>query len=323
MTQRLERRLAVLLPNRLELIGLRSCHNSCLWIGTSVPLTYGHEATYSYFMTAPLRVDTHAHVFLRSMPLAAARRYAPDFDATSNEYLGLLDAHGCTHGVLVQPSFLGFDNSYLLNVLRRHPQRLRGVVMLEPTTPEQELAALAAAGVVGVRLNLVGQPLPDLRLPVWQAFLQRIRALDWHLELHRRAADLSPLIKAAALTGCRIVVDHFGRPDPEQASADPGFAALLRHADSGQLWVKLSAAYRNAHDQPESDAGAARECARQLLAAFGPQRLVWGSDWPHTQHQHLATYGASLAALTDWVPDATQRRQILGATAAELFHIFH
>lgn len=272
-------------------------------------------------MTAPLLVDTHAHVFLRQMPLAAARRYAPDFDAPPGEYLDLLDAHGATHGVLVQPSFLGLDNSYLLSVLRQHPQRLRGVVMLAPETTESELAALAAQGVVGVRLNLVGQPLPDLTLPVWQAFLARIRALDWHLELHRRAADLAPLISAAARSGCRVVIDHFGRPDAVQASADPGFAALLRQADSGQVWVKLSAAYRNAGDQPRADAAAARECARQLLAAFGPQRLVWGSDWPHTQHRHLATYGASLAALTDWVPDAAQRRQILGATAAELFRI--
>lgn len=298
--------------------GAAVCHNGSLWIGNTRPLTDGAAHPYSGAMTAALLVDTHAHVFLRQMPLAAARRYAPDFDATPSEYLGLLDAHGCTHGVLVQPSFLGVDNSYLLDVLRQHPQRLRGVVMLEPTASEQELAALAAQGVVGVRLNLVGQALPDLTLPVWQAFLGRIKALDWHLELHRSAADLSPLIDAAARTGCRVVVDHFGRPDAGKGSADPGFAALLGHADSDRVWVKLSAAYRN--HPPGADDGAARECARQLLAAFGPQRLVWGSDWPHTQHQHLATYGASLAALTDWVPDAAQRRQILGATAAELFH---
>lgn len=272
-------------------------------------------------MTAALTVDAHAHVFMRHMPLAAARRYAPEFDAGPAQYLDLLDTHGITHGVLVQPSFLGHDNSYLLQTLRQWPRRLRGVVMLEPGTTEAELAALAAGGVTGVRLNLVGQPLPDLARPSWQAFLARIRALDWHLELHREAADLPALLSAAARSGCRIVVDHFGRPDPVQAHADAGFTALLRHADTGRVWVKLSAAYRNARGNPALDAPAARECARQLLAAFGPQRLVWGSDWPHTQHQHLADYRASLAALADWVPDAAQRRQILGATAAELFQL--
>ncbi|MBS0506837.1 MAG: amidohydrolase family protein [Proteobacteria bacterium] len=281
---------------------------------------------------APMVVDGHAHVFLKDLPLAGTRRYAPGHDATPAHYLGLLDAHGVTHGVLVQPSFLGTDNSYLLSVLHAHAQRLRGVVMLDPATDEAQLAALNAAGVVGVRLNLMGQPLPDLDAPQWQGFLARLAALDWHLELHRQAADLPPLLDAALRAGCRIVVDHFGRPDAAQTYADPGLAALLRRAASGRIWVKLSAAYRNglgaqvtvAQRTPallQADADAARACAGRLLAAFGPERLVWGSDWPHTQHEQLTDYGASLAALADWVPHAAQRARILGATAAELFHL--
>ena len=128
------------------------------------------------------------------------------------------------------------------------------------------------------------------------------------------------------------MVDHFGRPDAQQASADPGVSALLRRAASGRVWVKLSAAYRNARGAQvaaaertpallQADAHAVRECTGRLLAAFGPERLVWGSDWPHTQHQHLSDYTSNLAALADWVPDIAQRTRILGATAAELFHI--
>ena len=280
----------------------------------------------------PITVDSHAHVFLRNLPLAASHRHAPEADATLAAYLDLLDAHGITHGVLVQPSFLGCDNRFMLDAMRSCPARLRGVVMLPPTTGEAELAELAAQGVVGVRLNLVGLPLPDLGQPLWQGFLARLKALDWHLELHRGAADLPPLLDAALRSGCRIVVDHFGRPDAGLAAADPGFAELLQRAGSGRIWVKLSAAYRNgrAAQAPAAgrsaallaaDAAAARACARQLLAAFGAERLVWGSDWPHTQHQDMTDYGRSLAALSDWVPDAAQRNRILGATAAELFHI--
>ncbi|WP_370678840.1 amidohydrolase [Comamonas sp. GB3 AK4-5] len=279
-----------------------------------------------------LVIDSHAHVFLQNMPLAATRRHAPEFDATLEAYLALLDRHAVTHGVLVQPSFLGTDNRFMLDAMRRHPQRLRSVVMLDPTTDETQLAALNAQGVVGVRLNLVGLPLPDLNHAEWQTFLCRLKALDWHLELHRGAADLMPLLDAALHTGCRIVVDHFGRPDTQLAQHDPGFAQLLRRAASGRIWVKLSAAYRNAQSAQrpaaertpalrESDAQAARACAQQLLAAFGPERLVWGSDWPHTQHQDLIDYGSSLALLADWVPDAQQRSLILGKTAAELFKI--
>lgn len=280
----------------------------------------------------PITVDSHAHVFLRDLPLVAARRHAPESDATLPDYLGLLDAHGLTHGVLVQPSFLGTDNRFMLEALRSYPKRLRGVVMLGPATDEQELAALDALGVVGVRLNLVGLPLPNLNEPPWQVFLARLKALNWHLELHRGAADLPPLLDAALRTGCRIVVDHFGRPDAGLASADPGFAALLQRAATGRIWVKLSAAYRNGRTAQlpadartpallAADAAATRICARQLLATFGAERLVWGSDWPHTQHRELVDYGHSLSVLADWVPDADARSRILGATAAELFKI--
>lgn len=279
-----------------------------------------------------LVVDSHAHVFLRDMPLAATRRHAPEFDATLDEYLALLDAHGITHGVLVQPSFLGTDNAFMLEAMRQLPGRLRSVVMLDPTTDAAALAALDAQGVVGVRLNLMGLPLPDLSAPLWQAFLGRLRDLDWHLELHRSAVDLPQLLEPALRTGCRIVVDHFGRPDPALGALDPGFARLLRYADSGRVWVKLSAAYRHARCAAltaaqrtpallQADEDTARQCAHQLLAAFGPERLVWASDWPHTQHRELVDFRRSRALLDDWVPEAAQRRQILGDTAAQLFKI--
>lgn len=283
-------------------------------------------------IATPMAVDTHAHVFLQGLPLAAAHRHAPESDATLAEYRALLDTHGITHGVLVQPSFLGTDNRFMLDAIRTCPDRLRGVVMLDPAISEPELAALDAQGVVGVRLNLVGLPLPDLRQPHWQSFLARLKALDWHLELHRGASDLPQLLDAALCARCRIVVDHFGRPAAGLADNDPGFAALLQRADTGRIWVKLSAAYRNggsAHLQTsertpallEADARAARKCAHQLLAAFGAERLVWGSDWPHTQHRELADYGRSLSVLADWVPATAERDRILGATAAELFKI--
>ena len=280
--------------------------------------------------TARMVVDSHAHVFLKGLPLASVHRHAPQFDATLEQYIALLDAHGASHAVLVQPSFFGTDNSFMLQAMRAWPHRLRSVVMLDPSTSEQELAQLDAQGVVGVRLNLVGLPMPDLREPQWQAFLSRIAAFDWHLELHRQSADLPTLIDAALQTGVRIVIDHFGRPNAVLGAQDPGFQHLLARADSGHIWVKLSAAYRNSQSalNPAAqrapalhtkDAANARECAAQLLSAFGPERLVWGSDWPHTQHQDLVDYGSSLAVLNDWVTRAEQREQILGSTPAELF----
>ncbi len=277
-------------------------------------------------------VDCHAHVFERGLPLTARRRHAPDHDARLDDYLALLDAHGLSHGVLVQPSFLGIDNHYLLDAVAGEPRRLRAVAVVDRSVDEAELARLDARGTVGARLNLVGTDLPDLAEPAWQAWLDRLRTLDWHVELHRQARDLPMLLEAALRSGCRVVVDHFGRPDPQGGAADPGFAALLRAADSGRVWVKLSAAYRNgrtARAAPtertpalaEHDADDARDCASALLRAFGPERLIWGSDWPHTQHRDLADFTTGRTVLDSWVPDAGARRQILVETPAELFHL--
>ncbi len=267
--------------------------------------------------TAITAIDTHAHLFVRGLPLAATRRHAPDYDATLDAYASNLRGHGLSQGVLVQPSFLGTDNRWLAAVAHRYPRRFRGVAVVAPETGEAELEALAASGIVGARLNLIGLPLPDLRGGPWPGFLARIDALGWHLEIHRAAADVPALIDAL-LPRCRaIVIDHFGRPDPAAGAADPGFRGLLERAGSKRVWVKLSAAYRSVRDGDGEALGV--ELAADLLAAFGPQRLVWGSDWPHTEHRERVDYAAASRALRRWVPDAQQRRTILVDSARELF----
>jgi predicted TIM-barrel fold metal-dependent hydrolase len=260
-------------------------------------------------------IDGHAHVFRCGLPLAPVHRHAPDYDALLADYLALLDAHAVSHAVLVQPSFLGTDNRFLLDALRACPERLRGVVIVEPTIGEDELATLDRQGVRGIRLNLVGLPIPDLAGAQWRRLFERVRVLDWHVELHRESRDL-PLAGQAILdAGCKLVVDHFGRPGSAPGD-DEGFAWLLQSAWSGRAWVKLSAAYRNWPDQRGNAACAA---AQALLQALGADRLLWGSDWPHTQHQDLADYGSTQAALAEWVPDASARRRILVDTPAALF----
>jgi predicted TIM-barrel fold metal-dependent hydrolase len=259
-------------------------------------------------------IDSHAHVFVRSLPLAARRRHAPDYDATLAEYLALLDAHGVSHGVLVQPSFLGTDNSFMLDAIRAHPQRLRGVAVVEPDADDDELHTLAEGGIVGIRLNLIGLPIPDYTRGTWQRLFERVRALDWHVELHCELRELARAGQAVLDTGCKLVVDHFGRPD---AAGNEGLDWLLNSAHSGRTWVKLSAAYRN---WPDARSPSAFEAAQALLRSFGAARLVWGSDWPHTQHRSVANYTAAHDALGEWVPDAAARRCILIDTPARLFH---
>src|SRR5690348_9421141 len=128
--------------------------------------------------SAPITgIDSHAHVFSRELNLAAARRYTPGYDATLVQYLKHLQTHGLSHGVLVQPSFLGTDNSYLLAALRQAPAKLRGVVVLERDVSRDTLNDMARLGVVGVRLNLMGKSLPDFRDAAWNDFFGHIAEL--------------------------------------------------------------------------------------------------------------------------------------------------
>ncbi|CAB3844046.1 amidohydrolase family protein [Achromobacter mucicolens] len=271
-------------------------------------------------MPSPLpgaAVDTHAHVFHQGLALADTRRHTPDYDATLAEYLDLLDAHGMRHGVLVQPSFLGTDNSHLVQALRAAPARLRGVAVVAQDIADTELQDLAGAGVVGIRLNLVGLDSPALQTPAWQSLLARVNALGWHVEIHLQAARLDGVMPALLAADCRIVVDHFGRPDPALGVSDPGFQYLLRQADSGRVWVKLAAPYRNWG--AAACAASGRLATQQLLDAYTPERLMWGSDWPHTEHRHLASYAAATQWLDAWIDDPAQRRAVLADTPLQLF----
>jgi predicted TIM-barrel fold metal-dependent hydrolase len=282
--------------------------------------TQAPTVTDQWYNTGDKRItaiDAHAHVFVRGLPLAQQRRHAPDYDATLDAYAGHLLSNGVSHAVLVQPSFLGTDNSFFLDVVKRYPRRFRGVAVVDCAVTDSELALLDRTGVVGIRLNLIGLKLPHLTAPDWQRLFARVNALGWHVEVHREAVDLHAVVGPLLEQGCTVVVDHFGRPDPHTAAGDPGFKYLLSVGATGRVWVKLSAAYRSAVNDDGTALG--MSLASQILDAYTPDRLVWGSDWPHTQHQHIVDYDAARRALDQWVPDGAQRESILTSSARTLY----
>ena len=267
---------------------------------------------------APMSVDTHAHVFLHTLPMVSDRRYTPDYDADISKYLSMLDKERCTHGVIIQPSFLGTNNSYLLSALAQHPDRLRGIVVLDVETPRSQLEDFAKRGVVGIRLNLIGEPDPHLSSIAWRKHLEDIGRLGWQVEIQAEAARLHSFLPTLQSMGVATVVDHFGRPDKRLGVQDPGFTNLLKAAGKGKLYVKLSAPYRLG--EGERGYQVAQQASTLLLKAFGPQRLIWGSDWPHTEFESIApdpVHGRRL--LNSWVQDEAARQTILADTAAELF----
>lgn len=245
------------------------------------------------------------------------RRAPSGYDALPEDYLRLLDENGVARGVLVQPSFLGTDNSYLVDALRRYPDRLRGIAVVSPNARGVLFDELRSAGVMGIRLNLVGLPIPDFSTPPWPALLKEVESRDWQVEVHREARDLPQIVGPLLEAGVNVVVDHFGRPDPKLGVDDPGFRYLLSTGSSRRVWVKLSGAYRNgAAGRGEAIAVAATPLLRN---SFGAERLMWGSDWPHTLFEKTVDYAATRSALDTWVADPRDRQVILFETPAKLF----
>jgi predicted TIM-barrel fold metal-dependent hydrolase len=247
-------------------------------------------------------IDTHVHVFRKGEGLVASRRYTPDADALPETLLAAMDAAGVAMAILVQPSFLGEENGFLLAAIAEQPNRFRGIAVVPSDLSEAGLVELRQRGILGIRLNLIGKPVED--------FAERYRRLIEALAAQRMVLQIQAegeqwLTIAPVLAACRgtVLIDHFGRTMPGDASG--GFEALLAAATANEgIWFKLSAPYRLAP-------GVALACAEQLLARLGSHRLVWGSDWPATQFEGQHVYADTLRWLAEWVPDPDTRAGIL------------
>ena len=265
-------------------------------------------------MSAPVTaVDCHAHVMLRDLPLAAERHSSPKRDVTVEEFIGVLDRHAISHGVLTAPSFYGTDNSFLLRSLAAYPDRLRGTAIVSPDIDEASLVDMDRRGVVGIRLNWFNrETLPDVESASYRALFAKLQKLDWQVEIYIEGHKLASLLPAIRAHGVKCVVDHFGAPDAALGVDDPGFVESLRGVSAGDTWVKLSAPYRQ---------GGA-DCQRYvdaLLDAGGPEQLVWASDFPFISHEATIDYPMCVRWIEEWVPDDRTRKIVLADTPAKLF----
>jgi predicted TIM-barrel fold metal-dependent hydrolase len=256
-------------------------------------------------------IDTHAHAFLTTLPMDPARRYTPARDCSVEDYLSVIAGADIGAGVLVQPSFLGTDNSYLLEALGQHPDRLRGIAVVDPWVGDSDLELMDQAGVVGIRFNMIGRDIGELAAADVRALVSRIDDLGWQVEVQCRGADIPRVFRAMESFGGPLVIDHFGLPDANAGVRDLGFRALLAEGSSGRTFVKVSAGYRSKGLDVAS-------CAGALLAVLGPRRLVWGSDWPFTQFEKTVGFAAVVNEFRRWIPDR-EARDIMDATALGLF----
>lgn len=252
--------------------------------------------------------DCHAHVYDRLVPVRGAR-YVPEIIAPLNDWLALQRQHGLTGGVIVQVSFLGEDNSQLLEALSGLDRsRFAGIAVFGPDISDAALRALAEANVRGVRWNLVaGAQLPDLSSAAISRFAGRLRECGMHIELQLESDRLAAMLPDLARLKLPVVIDHMGLPHSVRAVDEPWLRGLQELHAREHLFVKLSAPYRGV-----SDPRAHIDCLTSLLPS---ERFLWGSDWPHTRFEVKATYAGLLKELTDRIDDATAAAALYGLCA--------
>ncbi len=274
--------------------------------------------------TDPPIVDTHAHIFTRDMPTAATAWLTPEYSFTAEQYLEVLDQHGVHFGVIAGISIYGLYNDYMIEELRKH-KRLRGTANVSTTTDRYTLERMKADGIVGVRLQLTRRrELPDLRSEEYRLLFRRLADLDMHVQAIVEGPHWPQVLPPLEASGVKIVIDHFGHPDPQAGVNCAGFQALLRCVERGRTWVKLSGGYRLTWapgGQARRDAASvvlARDLAQALVRNAGVERLLWGSDCPFVGYEPSMSFGATVAELEDWIPDARQRRK-LSDTALKLY----
>jgi 2-pyrone-4,6-dicarboxylate lactonase len=262
-------------------------------------------------------VDAHCHIYgdEQRYPYAPDTWYLPP-QVSVQDYLDVLATLGVQRAVFVHAAVYS-DHSLILDTMAAHPGRFRGVAQLRESVTDAELAQLHAGGVRGFRANLVSGN--GMKLEGAQRLARRVAQYGWHVQFLIDCEALPQMDALFADFPLNVVIDHMGRPDTALGVEAPGFQALLRLLRGGRAWCKLSAPYRTARVQPGySDID---PFARALVAA-APDRLVWGSDWPHVnmeQGKPMPSDGALLDKLADWAPDEATRRKILVVNPERLY----
>jgi len=276
------------------------------------------------FALPPLACDSHAHVCgpADRYPYWPGRIYTPP-DALASDYRRLLDALGIERGVVVQPSFYAADNRALLAALASDPVRLRGVAVVEPDIADAELERMHAAGVRGVRCNIVDLKEGKGRLPLemLERLAAKVRPFGWHLEFLLHVDEFPDLDRLLDGFPVDVVFGHLGYMKTEKGVGTPGYQALLRLLRGGRAWVKLTGPYRISSGLfPYADVPP----LAQLLVETAPDRIVWGSDWPHVAlpgaiKGAMPNDGDMCGLLSSWVPDEGARHKVLVDNPAKLY----
>jgi 2-pyrone-4,6-dicarboxylate lactonase len=262
------------------------------------------------FKLPPGAVDAHCHVFGpgAEFPFAPERKYTP-CDASKNQLFALRDHLGFSRNVIVQATCHGTDNSAMIDACKASGGRARGIASVRRSISDNELQQMHAAGVRGVRFNFVKRLVDFTPKDELLEIATRIAPLGWQVVIYFEAVDLPELWDFFTALPTIVVVDHMGRPDVSKAVAGPEFELFVRFMrEHDNVWSKVSCPERLSlcgpralPGEPNLAQGVYRDVlpfARRIVETF-PERVLWGSDWPHPNLQeHMPDDGL----LVDFIP---------------------
>ncbi len=270
------------------------------------------------FEPPPGACDAHCHVFgpAERFPFAPERVYTPP-DAPLEKFAELQETLGLERAVFVQASCHGTDNRAMLDALRRGGGRYAGVAMIDDSTTDAEIDELHAAGTRGTRFNFVRHlgGAPDLDR-FWR-LVHRVVPLGWHIVLHFDAQDLPDHADLLDAMPCPFVIDHMGRVPVGGGLDQAPFLALLEVMNDERAWVKVSGAERLTSGGPPPYDDVV-PFARALIER-APDRVLWGTDWPHPNVRHMPDDGDLLDLLAEFAPDGATRDRILVTNPERLY----
>jgi predicted TIM-barrel fold metal-dependent hydrolase len=302
---------------------------ACVTLGTEVGLAAAPSTvkTPVNFDVPRGACDCHVHIFDPvHFPYFSGRLYSPP-EALIDDLRSLQSALHFDRVVVVTPSVYGVDNSCTLNAVQELGARARGVAVIDKTFTAAALDQMAAGGVRGVRLNFetAGERDPAAARRILGETAAQLAGRNWHIQINTNLAVISALKGDIMALPIPVIFDHFGGAKAAPGPGQPGFGDLVDLVKSGHAYVKISAAYRTSDKTPDFPDTAP---LAQALVAANPDRVVWGSNWPHPGRGPSPTAlappypnddGRVLNLVPTWVPDAAARKKILVDNPARLY----
>ncbi|MBV9537302.1 MAG: amidohydrolase family protein [Acidisphaera sp.] len=268
------------------------------------------------FSPPPGACDAHCHVFgpATKFPYDPEASYRPP-DSSFEDMRVLHTVLGIERAVIVHPSCHGTDMRATLDAIARSGGRYRGTAVLDEDCSDAELLRLHAGGIRGVRFNFVrhlgGRPDPLF----FQRTMERVRPLGWHLVLHLDAHDIAEFAEAFRRIPLPLVIDHMGRITASEGLGQQPFQVLLEFLRSDHVWVKISGPERVDPNPPFTGAVP----FAHALAEAAPERVLWGTDWPHPNVRHMPNDGDLVDLLPQMLPTKELQRKVLVENPGRLY----